>query len=240
MVANGVIYHPVVAHYLKYVATTVGRDKVLRTVQYFSRFYAWYLYRTNNPASSIAPWAATKVQLGLARKIMRIGKFVEHIRAAAELYDASQKISANGGDNILQYLQITRQLGYAGYLTLDTLTVLDAAGIRKSPRAKEWQKQAYKAWFVGLLASAVAGVYSNYKLSIRAKDVNEKDPDAKVESKQIEKQRKLTNIQLLSDLCDLTVPSTAIGYATFDDGIVGLAGTVSSLLGVYSVWQKTA
>lgn len=188
---------------------------------------------------------------------MRIGKFVEHLRAAAELYDASQKVAANGGDSVLQYLQITRQLGYAGYLTLDTLTVLDAAGIVKSARAKELQKQAFKAWFVGLLASAVAGLYGNYKLSVRAREINEKDPDAKVEGKKIEKygymfdvedrdadngyrQRKTTNIQLLSDLCDLTVPSTAIGYANFDDGIVGLAGTVSSLLGVWGVWQKTA
>lgn len=54
------------------------------------------------------------------------------------------------------------------------------------------------------------------------------------------RQRKVINVQLLSDLCDLTVPSTAIGWASFDDGIVGLAGTVSSLLGVYGVWQKTA
>jgi peroxin-11B len=54
------------------------------------------------------------------------------------------------------------------------------------------------------------------------------------------RQRKVVNVQLLSDLCDLTVPSTAIGWASFDDGIVGLAGTVSSLLGVYGVWQKTA
>lgn len=52
--------------------------------------------------------------------------------------------------------------------------------------------------------------------------------------------RKVTNVQLVSDLCDLTVPSTAVGYASFDDGIIGLAGTVSSLLGVYGVWQKTA
>ena len=54
------------------------------------------------------------------------------------------------------------------------------------------------------------------------------------------RQRKIANMQLLSDLCDLTVPSTALGYANLDDGIVGLAGTLSSLLGVYGVWQKTA
>lgn len=48
------------------------------------------------------------------------------------------------------------------------------------------------------------------------------------------------NIQLVSDLCDLTVPSSMLGYVNFDDGFVGLAGTVSSLLGAYGAWQKTA
>jgi len=240
MVADAVIYHPAVSHYLRYVATTVGRDKILRTLQYFSRFYAWYLYRTNNPPSAVAPFTAIKTQFGLTRKIMRIGKFVEHFKAASELYDSSAKIRANGGDQVLQYLQIIRQLGYGLYLTCDTLTVLDAAGIKKSPNAKKLQQQAYKAWFVGLLASAVAGIYSNYQLMQRAKSIDEKDGEGKVESKKIERQRTVTNIQLVSDLCDLTVPSSALGYASFDDGIVGLAGTVSSLLGVYGVWQKTA
>jgi peroxin-11B len=50
----------------------------------------------------------------------------------------------------------------------------------------------------------------------------------------------VTNVQLVSDLCDLTVPSSALGYVNFDDGIVGLAGTLSSVLGVYGAWQKTA
>jgi len=54
------------------------------------------------------------------------------------------------------------------------------------------------------------------------------------------RQRKAVNIQLISDLCDLTVPSTALGYVNLDDGIIGLAGTTSSLLGVYGAWQKTA
>lgn len=36
------------------------------------------------------------------------------------------------------------------------------------------------------------------------------------------------------------VPVTALGWASLDDGIVGIAGTVSSLLGVYGQWKKTA
>lgn len=165
----------------------VGRDKVLRTLQYFSRFYAWYLYRTNNPSAAIAPFNAVKTQFGLTRKIMRVGKFVEHFRAASELYDAMAKIRANGGDQVLQYLQILRQLGYGFYLTCDMLTVLDAAGIKKSTSAKKLQQQAYKAWFVGLLASAIAGFYSNYQLMQKAKTINEKDGEGKVEAKKIER-----------------------------------------------------
>lgn len=54
------------------------------------------------------------------------------------------------------------------------------------------------------------------------------------------RERTSANIQLISDICDLTIPSTALGYANLDDGIVGLAGTLSSLIGVWSVWKKTA
>lgn len=44
-------------------------------------------------------------------------------------------------------------------------------------------------------------------------------------------------MQLVSDLCDLTIPSSVLGYINLDDGIVGLAGTVSSLIGVRSIWR---
>jgi len=156
---------------------------VLRTLQYFSRFYAWYLYRTNNPASAIQPWATTKNQFSLTRKILRVGKFVEHFRAAAELYDAAVK--SGSGDKVVQYLQILRQLGYGGYLLLDTLTVLDAMGAKKSPSAKRLQTHAYKFWLAGLTASALTGIYNTYKLRERAKAIDEKDAEAKVEAVKI-------------------------------------------------------
>jgi len=238
MVADALIYHPAVTHYLRYVATTVGRDKILRTVQYFSRFYAWYLYRTNNPTSAIQPWATLKNQFGLTRKIMRVGKFVEHFRAASELYDTALK--SGNGDKVVKYLQILRQLGYGGYMLLDTMTLLDAMGVKKNANAKKIQETAFKFWLAGLAASALAGIYNTYKLRERSKGIDEKDAEAKVEAVQIARQLQATNIQLISDLCDITVPSTALGYTNFDDGFIGLIGTVSSLLGVYGAWSKTA
>jgi hypothetical protein len=101
------------------LCSAVGRDKSLRLVQYFSRFYAWYLYRTNNPQSAIDPYDAAKKQVGLTRKILRVGKFVEHFKAAATAAD-----STTVTDPLLKYLAVARQLGYAGYLALDAMTVV--------------------------------------------------------------------------------------------------------------------
>jgi len=94
----------------------VGRDKLLRTIQYFARFYAWYLFRTNSPTRLIAPFEAIKKQFGLTRKALRIGKNVEHLKAAAIAADSKNM------DPVLKYCAVGRQLGYATYLTLDTIT----------------------------------------------------------------------------------------------------------------------
>ncbi|KAL9121985.1 MAG: hypothetical protein Q9187_001461 [Circinaria calcarea] len=234
MVADALVYHPTVAHYLRFVATTVGRDKLLRTLQYFSRFYAWYLLRTNSPVRSIAPWEAIKKQFGLSRKLLRVGKNVEHFKAAAVAADSKNM------DPVLKYCAVGRQLGYAMYLSFDMITYLDAAGIRPSSGAKRMQREAYKAWFTGLMFNTIAGVYTLWQLGQREQKIDKKDGEGVVESKKIQRERTSTNLQLISDLCDLTVPGSALGYVNLDDGIVGLAGTVSSLIAVWGTWKKTA
>ena len=181
MVGDALIYHPSVSHYLKFVATTTGRDKLLRTVQYFARFYAWYLLRTNGTKSEIAPFDAAKRQMGITRKLLRVGKFVEHLKAAALASDSSAK----GADPVLRYTAIGRQLGYAGYLSLDMTTVLDAAGIRRWSGARRAGQEAYRFWAAGLLCSVVAQTYTLYRLREREAKVDKKHGEGVVESKRI-------------------------------------------------------
>ena len=115
--------------------------------------------------------------------------------------------------------------------------------------------------------NTVAGLYTLWQLRQREQGIDRKEGEGMAESKKVQRygatmqkcqlfscgileglqlthgrgrERTATNIQLVSDLCDLTVPSTALGFVNLDDGIVGLAGTVSSLIGVWSVWKKTA
>merc|ERR1712099_141661 len=228
MVADAIAYHPAVAHYNRFVATTVGRDKTLRTVQYFSRFLAWYTYRTNSPASTVALFDGV-------RKAMRLGKFVEHFKAAAVAADAK------GMDPVLKFLAVGRQLGYAFYMSFDALTYFDSVGVRKFDGAARLQREAYRAWLAGLLCNVIAGVYTLYNLQMAAKKSKDsQDAEKAVELKKLEKERSATQLQLISDLCDCTVPSSGLGAITFDDGIVGLEGTVSSMIGLYAAWAKTA
>jgi len=62
-----------------------------------------------------------KKQFGLTRKIMRIGKFVEHFKAASQAADAKSM------DPILKFCVVGRQLGYAGYMTFDCMTVVSTS-----------------------------------------------------------------------------------------------------------------
>jgi peroxin-11B len=179
MVADAVIYHPTVSHYLKFVATTAGRDKILRTLQYFSRFYAWYLLRTNGTKAEIAPFEAIKKQFGTARKLMRAGKNIEHFKAAATAADNKTT------DPVLRYATVGRQLGYAGYLTFDLTTLLDSLGIRKWDGAKAASKEAARFWAMGLMCSIVAQTYTLYRLREREAVVDKKEGEGVVESKRI-------------------------------------------------------
>lgn len=179
MVADAVVYHPSVSHYLRFVATTVGRDKLLRTIQYFARFYSWYLLRTNGSKSQIAAWDALKKQFGLARKIFRAGKNVEHFKAAAAAADSKTL------DPVLQYATVGRQLGYAGYLTCDLATLPDALGVKKWDRAKTFQREAYRFWAIGLVCSVIAQLYSLHLLNRRGALLDTKEGEDVVEAKKI-------------------------------------------------------
>jgi peroxin-11B len=77
-------------------------------------------------------------------------------------------------------------------------------------------------------------------LSLRQKALTtSSDPEKVVETKKVAKELDAVFVQLISDVCDITIPSSALGWVDLDDGIVGLAGVTSSVLGVWGQWKKT-
>ncbi|KAI5844092.1 peroxisomal biogenesis factor 11 [Tricharina praecox] len=236
MVADTLTYHPTLAHYLRFVATTVGRDKALRLVQYMARFLSWYLLRKGYAASSIAPWDAIKKTFGQARKAMRIGKNVEHMKAASEALDSKTLTP------VAKYLTALRQIGYAGYLTLDTVGFFASTKIiTMSPITQaRLNRNAQKLWMTGIAASIVHSLYQLQAMQERESRIIKTVANGKLEGEKIRKDRAKLQTQLLQDSCDIILPATGLGLTGFDEGVVGVAGAISSYLGLKAAWQKTA
>ncbi|KAG0304948.1 Peroxisomal membrane protein PMP27, partial [Dissophora globulifera] len=141
--------------WLKFTATTVGRDKLYRAVQYFSRFFAWYLLRQGYSKDTVARYNNLKKTLGLSRK----RKPIEHIESAA----AATSIK----DEILRFFSVGKQLSYAGYLTYDALIFLDGAGAYKFQNIKRYNELASKFWLSGIVFSFLTGLYKTRQIQIR-------------------------------------------------------------------------
>ncbi|KAF8243665.1 peroxisomal biogenesis factor 11 [Wilcoxina mikolae CBS 423.85] len=236
MVVDTLVHHPTVAHYLRFVATTVGRDKVLRTLQYLARFLSWYLLRKGYTISAIAPWEAMKKNFGAARKVMRIGKNVEHLKAA------SVALESKSLPPISRYLTAARQFGYFGYLTLDTLGFLASSKIinLSAPATARIIRESQRLWLSGIIFSLFHSALQLHKLREREGKVVKTEAEGRLSSETLRKERKAVETQLIMDGCDFVIPATALGYLTLDEGVVGAAGVVSSWIGLKAQWAKTA
>lgn len=65
--------------------------------------------------------------------------------------------------------------------------MVDTIGVKKLAAAKRLQDNAYRAWMSGLACSAVAGVYTVWRLQEKERTLDRKEGEGVVEAKRIEK-----------------------------------------------------
>jgi peroxin-11B len=124
---------------------------------------AWYTLRTNYSQRTVDTLNGVKMNVGAVR-------------------------DAKTSDPVVKYLAVGRQLGYAFYMLLDNLTYPDVSGIRKFEAAARLQKEAYRAWAVGLACNVVAGVYALYNLRVaEQRQEGSADAEKAVEVKKLAK-----------------------------------------------------
>ncbi|ETW87321.1 hypothetical protein HETIRDRAFT_40385 [Heterobasidion irregulare TC 32-1] len=239
-VASQVILHPAVSDTLKVLGTTLGRDKIYRAVQYFARFFAWYLLARGYKLEATR-WNALKGHLATARKLMRIGKPLEHLQAAL-------RAAQTTGDLKEQISTIGRQLGYFGYLTYDAIVWANAVRFitLKPDTAQRVNKTANRFWVAGILFSIVHAVFKSGRLtqevnSLRAlteKDVGEENV-RQTRLRTLAALLTATRQQFVIDVLDVWIPAANIGLVTLNDGILGAFGFITSILALRSHWAVT-
>ncbi|KAK4056596.1 Peroxisomal membrane protein PMP27 [Microbotryomycetes sp. JL221] len=231
------VLHPAITGALRVGSTTVGRDKLYRAIQYAARFLAFYTLRKGYTQATVAQWSALKSTLALSRKLMRIGKPLEHLQAGVKSLDIA--------DPVLKYTALGRQLGYAGYLVNDMLVWAHTAKVHPftTPTYNKISQRAARFWFTGIAFSIVSSVYRLNDLNRREQQARrvrsaEKETERKAELKAVLAQRAAVRTQLLQDSLDILIPSGTLGYHNLDDGIIGLVGVVTSIMGLRTQINK--
>ncbi|KIY45459.1 peroxisomal biogenesis factor 11 [Fistulina hepatica ATCC 64428] len=239
-VTSQLILHPVISQSLRFGNTTVGRDKTYRAIQYFARFIAWYLLARGNKLGA-ARWNALKTHLGTARKLLRLGKPMEHLQAALHAAFASAPPTE-------QITTIARQLAYFGYLSADALVWAQSIKFLnlKSTTAQRIARIANRFWLAGILISIAHGITKAGRLTNEAKKLKNTPIGEKSVGADAERQAKLSTLlaarganreQFTIDVLDVWIPAAALGLVNVNDGLLGLFGLMSSGIAWKKQWQ---
>ncbi|KAF8481149.1 peroxisomal biogenesis factor 11 [Russula ochroleuca] len=236
-VASQIILHPTASASLKVLGTTVGRDKVYRATQYFARFFAWYLISGGRKADAVR-WNALKSHLALSRKLLRLGKPLEHLQSAL-------RAAQSTGDLKEQLTTIARQLAYFGYLTYDTVVWANAIKViaLKPETSQKVQKISNRFWLAGILFSITNAVLKTGRLTKETREIrglDEKnigeDNARKSRLRALQTMQAATRHQFIIDILDVWLPAANLGLVNLNDGILGIFGFISSLLGLQTQW----
>lgn len=226
-----ILDHPTFNKALRFLDTTPKREKTYRLVAYLSRFLSYYLQRQGFSPEAVATCISVKNNVSTIRKAMRFGKPLWHIRDASKVY--------RNKNLAFRWLQIFRNLFYAGYLTCDGLVLLKAIGIinkGKLPNVGTW---AARFWLLGVISSLLGGIqkvvsYNKFKRELRQE---EKDLD---KLKAVNENLYVAKRKIVWDLLDGFIALNMLKYLNFTEGDIGLAGVITSLMGLTDMWRATA
>lgn len=230
MACDMLVYHPLVEKLIKFLDTTAGREKVLRLLQYLSRFVAF------NQGSLLAK--SLQVQFTLVRKILRFLKPLNHLQSAGKLYN--NKI---GEDFIVRWCNVIKNLFYAGYLTMDQinlLRILKIIPLTKFNTSKVPKITNY-FWFFGLLTGIVLDLRKLQLANLKVKEeVTDADNEKVSKATDAACKAKHAAIRRLAwDLSDTFIVLNNLNYLSSREDVIGLAGVVTSFWGLQDLW-KTA
>eukprot|EP00043_Microstomoeca_roanoka_P001614 m.33738 g.33738 ORF g.33738 m.33738 type:complete len:251 (+) comp10922_c0_seq4:70-822(+) len=223
--------------------TTLGREKIFRTAQYFCRFYGWVLSDGGKPLAKTHPVKALEDHLSIARKLLRLFKSIDHFLdaqkgylspAADSEFDKTLRVLNDVCKSLRMVFDHVQWAGSVGLLGANGKSISDRAG-----------RLANICWLFGLLISLTHGFRKRVRLLHQLKSLKRSNgAEMQDEREALEKQRqdlrrqlRLLIIDMLREICDLPVPAHGLSLIPAQTtGLVGLSGTVSSLIGLWQAW----
>jgi hypothetical protein len=208
------------------------------------------------------PLSQLRGRLGLARRFIRLFRFLDSFHAAYTLISQPQSLTTE------TYLDVLANTFNGLYFLLEAITMVEALQIDNftiwTPEYEKTLKiESQRCWFLALVCGAIA---SGLRLSMARRElvtqsarlVNGSESQEKHErgsqlqkrskiekqGKEREKKRGLEKAarahlrKLVSNVLDLPLPGSVIGWIHAEPLTLGLAMTITSVLTGYDVWER--
>lgn len=224
--------------FLKWQEATTGRDKVLRLVAYFSKYVVQVMKNQD-----ISPDWQKRLQsgasnIGTTRKVIRFFRAVEYVNEFLKALQIK--------DDVEKYLSLWKAAWLAVWMMMDHLQWLQKAGYLKLTDLKKIDEYHSKGWFFGLAAGFLISAYK-FKQAVdenktaRAALSQAMNDPAKIglANKQLKAGDEKRNKQLMGMVkngVDIIIPCARLGWLPVSDGTVGIAGTITSVIGIVDTW----
>lgn len=229
MVLDTAVYHPTLTKLVKFLDKTAGRDKAFRLAQYLVRFLAFYSKQCGVPAEVVQLFKTLQANFTFIRKGLRFLKPLNHLQDAVKAFD--NRLS----DPVLRATATIKQLAYLVYLTFDGITFFKLLGLISAKRLTKLPKYANYFWFLGLIAGLVNDLRKIAIASSKLQSSDEKDDDKRAKVLALEKYA--ATKRLAWDCLDFYIVLNNLNYLNGSEGSIGLAGTITSLMGFQDVWD---
>ena len=198
-----------------YFATTTGRDKFYRSIQYFCRFLAQHTTdELQFKLKSIVSNAST------TRKWLRLVR-LDFFNPLFEEVESPKKYQ----DPVVHYLTILRNISMQFFFYCDHAILFHSLKLYSPSKEtfKNIKEYQMKFWAIGLVLAIVkqlhiSGIYPQKQQSLTSKLLSKRT--------------------LLMDFLDLLIPLTSLGYLNLTESHVGIFGTITALNGAYEVSRK--
>ncbi|KAK9305239.1 hypothetical protein QLX08_003673 [Tetragonisca angustula] len=212
---------------------TVGRDRIIRLLQYGSRAYWYYGQNIRSTQHSAEVLRSLEYTFSSFRKLLRLGRCLDSLYFALKMMkypDVTIRVSLT-----------LSKIANALFLLADHIIWIGRVGLCKV-NIEKWSKISNKYWLMSIIMNLIRDIYEIMKiLEHEGKDVLMRTPTF---SPYLWKQYKLLRylkshgdivMDTIKNGCDLWIPLTALGFTKFTPGTIGVLGMVSSIVSLYTL-----
>ncbi|KAI5459257.1 peroxisomal biogenesis factor 11 [Mariannaea sp. PMI_226] len=253
-------------HFVVFGTDLVGLERIMRLFQAACSLLISYplllaSVLPNKPEAILAAktvgFTALRNQINVSRRFVRLFRFLDTLNAGFDAYVAPQK-------SIEVWLDVISKTSLGLFGMIETMTLIDLLGIENLEifgplRSKEIDYQSQYLWFFGLATSVLISLIKLSNINVPpveekpTKTISEKEASEKKDTKkkaaadaeeeekrqkEISAKKKVLLRALVSDVIDILLPGSAIGWVNISGGTVSSAMFFTTLTTGWAAWDR--